>query len=590
MPRYLRPFIVALAFLSANAPRSLSDVIRRTLAPGVEYSQETLAPPTGPLLINVLRVNLKAPGVKIRAQLGKDVVLTDDPTLGREAVGLLAARHGAMAAVNADFFPYTGDPLNITIRDGELLSESMPHRVSMAITGSGQIRFDNLLTVGSLMGTDGSVYGLDGINRLAGANEIVVLTPAFGSRSWAATMAAMVTVNAVNLPVCVGQDQTGTAGDVLPGDPKAAVPNGGALLVGSGRGADWLRAHVRSGDTVRFRFDCLSNPLPTGPYRKELASRAGSAASFRGRALKSVWTDVQQAVGGGPWLVRDGHAAIDSREENWDENNFVQARHPRTAAGVTAAGELLLVTVDGRQAALSRGMSLPELADYMVKLGAVNAINLDGGGSTSMAIRGAYVNSPSDGYPRPVATSLLVFADSPVLNSAAFADSLEPITFRADEHVAVPFPNLPAAANGTPANAEGVWGSVEGKGFISQKGILTSTNAGPGTAVFSVGDRTVRIPYVVLPGPPAKIRGSLGAVANNPPDRNMLSAVVMDAYGNAIPGQPIHVQVIGGNADKTDLVTDAGGRIAVELVWDVEKGRKVLVTSGPLGPVTVNGK
>src|SRR5947208_2170330 len=122
-----RPYrVVALLALALLSCRTGADVLRTQLAPGVVYMQETIAPPVGPLLINVLRIDPKTHGIRIQAQLARDVVLTDESAQGREAVGALAARHGALAAVNADFFPFTGDPLNIAIRDGELVSESMP--------------------------------------------------------------------------------------------------------------------------------------------------------------------------------------------------------------------------------------------------------------------------------------------------------------------------------------------------------------------------------------------------------------------------------------------------------------------------------
>ena len=75
---------------------------------------------------------------------------------------------------------------------------------------------------------------------------------------------------------------------------------------------------------------------------------------------------------------------------------------------MTAGRKLLLVAVDGRQPGYSVGMTLEELAHFFLKLGAVDAMNLDGGGSTTMVIGGEVVNSPSDGRERPVGSALLV--------------------------------------------------------------------------------------------------------------------------------------------------------------------------------------
>jgi exopolysaccharide biosynthesis protein len=112
----------------------------------------------------------------------------------------------------------------------------------------------------------------------------------------------------------------------------------------------------------------------------------------------------EDIVGAGPRLVRGGRVEV-------TEEAFRNAatRHPRTAFAVTRRATLLLVTVDGRQAS-SIGLRLDELAAELVKLGAVEALNLDGGGSTTMIVRGAIRNSPSDGRERPVGDGILVFS------------------------------------------------------------------------------------------------------------------------------------------------------------------------------------
>jgi exopolysaccharide biosynthesis protein len=106
-----------------------------------------------------------------------------------------------------------------------------------------------------------------------------------------------------------------------------------------------------------------------------------------------------EAVGGRPVIVRGGLPSA----EALDSSAFAVTRHPRTAAGIADRGRrLLLVTVDGRQPEWSVGMRLDELARLLVALGAEEAINLDGGGSTAMVVRDRastrlrMVNRPSD--------------------------------------------------------------------------------------------------------------------------------------------------------------------------------------------------
>jgi exopolysaccharide biosynthesis protein len=128
-----------------------------------------------------------------------------------------------------------------------------------------------------------------------------------------------------------------------------AIPRDGGVLVLRG-----VRStSIRPGDTVRARY--------------------------------ALEPDLWEAVGGRPRLVRD--SAIVSAVDTEGGPGFATGRHPRTAVGIARGGKrLLLVVVDGRQKPYSDGMTLRELATLMIGLGARDAINLDGGGSTTMVI------------------------------------------------------------------------------------------------------------------------------------------------------------------------------------------------------------
>jgi hypothetical protein len=168
------------------------------------------------------------------------------------------------------------------------------------------------------------------------------------------------------------------------------VPRDGQLLTGTG-------------DAARFLRDVA---LPRSRAEVELTLRAS------GRPL-----DLSQqtlVVGGGPRLLRSGRVAVAARAEGFAPpqapaffGSFVAARQPRTLAGVRADGKVLLVTVDGRRPGWSTGMTLPEAARLMRSLGARDALNLDGGGSSTMTVRGEVVNRPSDhAGERPVSDAL----------------------------------------------------------------------------------------------------------------------------------------------------------------------------------------
>jgi len=112
---------------------------------------------------------------------------------------------------------------------------------------------------------------------------------------------------------------------------------------------------------------------------------------------------VVTAIGGGPVLLEDGTPRA------WEPP---LPRHPRTVLGWND-DQFFLVVVDGRQAGLSAGMTYPELAALMQRLGCTHAMNLDGGGSSTLWLGGRIMNNPSDGRERRVANSLIVISREP---------------------------------------------------------------------------------------------------------------------------------------------------------------------------------
>lgn len=114
-------------------------------------------------------------------------------------------------------------------------------------------------------------------------------------------------------------------------------------------------------------------------------------------------------LGGKGILLRNGELISDFSVEE-PTTSFVSDRHPRTAVGVRSNGAWLFVVVDGRQPKVSKGMTLAELAALMKSLGCSDALNLDGGGSTTLYLRGRVVNSPSDtgNRERPVSDAICI--------------------------------------------------------------------------------------------------------------------------------------------------------------------------------------
>jgi hypothetical protein len=115
------------------------------------------------------------------------------------------------------------------------------------------------------------------------------------------------------------------------------------------------------------------------------------------------WSGLTDGIGGSHILVQDGVNALHSC------SGAICSRNPRTGIGLMPDGRIVLVVVDGRQNG-SVGMSLPEFASFFLRMGATSAMNLDGGGSSTMAIKGQVANDPSDGSERSVTNAILIYA------------------------------------------------------------------------------------------------------------------------------------------------------------------------------------
>ena len=271
----------------------------------------------------------------------------------------------------------------------------------------------------------------------------------------------------------------------------------------------------------------------------------------------------------------NGQIQVDWQEEGLSKVTFVDRRHPRTAVGVTADNVLLLVEVDGRSG-LSQGASLDELAAIMKQEGAVNAINLDGGGSSTMVVQGSVVNAPSDGRERPIADGVLVYSDvKPEIDTTLQPSApAAPIVLRAGES----FPLKVGATQGPQVDPTAVlWGTADGLGFVNQRGLFTSTNAGAGSVVAHVrgAEASISIPVTILPADPSIIKGTLKPIVDYPLYYTQLTVTVTDKFGNPISGVKVKAELSGGELDGT-LTTNANGTAAAQIVWDVPQAKRIV--------------
>jgi len=185
------------------------------------------------------------------------------------------------------------------------------------------------------------------------------------------------------------------------GNPVALLKSHGELLSGTDRPRGAVGV-LDSGGTTRLLFDQVTVSIRQ--------SRRGFAAGYHTRLGSSAkhWARARHAVSGAGLLMLNGRALTDWTAERISER-FETTRHPRTLIGVDADGAIWLVTIDGRSPAISLGMTFAEMQTLARHLGLRSALNLDGGGSSTMVVGGTIVNHPSDAAgPRKVSDAILV--------------------------------------------------------------------------------------------------------------------------------------------------------------------------------------
>lgn len=293
-----------------------------------------------PVKINVVEINKKlASDYEIRPETASNYSLHSKTTLRT-----MAGRTNSVVALNGGFFkPQSGLPLGTLVIDGKIYTGPVYNRVALGIFEDGydvsRIEFD-----GIIKGNNTSVK-IDNINQPRMLSTYVIAY----TRDWG-KYSPVSPKNGVQLQISGNKIIAASANPL-------SIPSDGCVLVGPK-------------DKLKALFGAEYVDLELG--------------------LSPKWDNVKHVISGGPYLVKNGSVYVDISEEKL---LAIGGRNPRSAIGYTRDNNLILVAVDGREGS-SIGLTLSELAHFMQSLGCVNAINLDGGGSTVMYVNGAIVNSP----------------------------------------------------------------------------------------------------------------------------------------------------------------------------------------------------
>lgn len=328
-----------------------------------------------PLKINVIEVNSRInPDIKIAP------IMAGQKLARKSTVVNMAQRNNSFAAINGSYFkPQTGVPLGILMIDKKILTGPIYDRVALGITDTG--------------------YKMD---RVSLNSNLIYLDK-------------QLKVNNINQPRTLSTDvliYTEEWGATSPQTPKYG------LQIAVSDGKIIARSHSpltipENGYVISAPEKKLNEFFSDTEVSRKIVKKNRDTEIYLDIKTNPDWDDVNHIIGGGPFLVKDGNIFVDYVEEKFKP---ITGRNPRTAIGYTKEGNFIMVTIDGREET-SVGAGLYELAKIMKSFDCQYAMNLDGGGSSTMQINGRIVNNPS------------IKGGIAVSNALALSTSTEKITY-----------------------------------------------------------------------------------------------------------------------------------------------------------------
>lgn len=291
-------------------------------------------------------------------------VLTRGKLKAKDTVLNIVRRNHAIAGINGGYFAPDGHPLGFLCLKGEIVSTSPFNRSGILITKEGKFILSKIEWIGKIQSKSGKTYPVSGVNRPRQSEEIILYNSYFGETTKTNEFGKELVVSSGNIK----EENKG----------NSKIPPDGFVISAQGEITKILD-EIAQEEEIKFIWQIKG-------YEDE---------------------NIEYGLGGGPFLVKNSKIFITSKEEKF-KKDITEGRTARTAIGITSDGRLLLVVVDGRKVDFSIGMTLTELAQTLIDMGAQTAINLDGGGSSTLVVGDKLINRPSDGSPRPVPNALIL--------------------------------------------------------------------------------------------------------------------------------------------------------------------------------------
>jgi hypothetical protein len=339
-------------------------ITTREVVPGVKYYHYIKK--EYPWSIDVVEIDLKRSNLTFETMKGKDKIVDSRETVTGMVNRKTLAGSKVIAAINADFFDMkNGDVISSQISNFEFVKGIRGKRSQIGITETNIPYIDKFQFSGKIYCKNKKSIDISAVNVRRGKDSLVFYNHFWGTSTRTNSIGKEVAVKPIN-GWKVNEDIKMVVINYT--DSNATVNENNGVISAGGSAGEFIKSNVKIGDTL-IVF------LGTSPSIKKLKELIGGLPQIidKGKDISPASTKLE---GGG--------------------DKFVTTRHPRTAVGFNKdKTRLYFVVVDGRQQT-SVGMSLPELSDFMLSIGCFEALNLDGGGSTTMVLENKIVNRPSD--------------------------------------------------------------------------------------------------------------------------------------------------------------------------------------------------
>lgn len=382
-------FLVSVLLLSAIylniVDAAENDDKSYTVSPGVHHQSTRIEMEDGHQALQMLEVDLKDPNVEVIPYTSNNQVYGPEE-VGNMITELRNEGKNVVAGTNGDFFSSVGVP-GPQITNGEIFTSKRSPDVSMLIFPDDSVRLaKDIKMMATMTNNDGEELEFDMVNR----SRVPTHTDRAFLFNYRFSESVKTPEGGLEMIVNVGEDNDQfIAGEAVTGQVDSIeetydsdINRGTFVISAIGEKADWIEENIMEGEEVEIKVT----------YNQDV-------------------NQAKQVLSGRHMLLKDGEVALDPADFN-DED-----KHPRTMVAVKE-GKLYMVAVDGRQDGHSDGMTLSGAAKYLQSLGMEEAINIDGGGSTTYYARQpgeaqpTLLNSPSDTHERPVGNSLLIVSNT----------------------------------------------------------------------------------------------------------------------------------------------------------------------------------